>query len=221
MSATKRIAFSLVIILLAIGAVASYSYVEEPSEIIYGELVMPAGLFADNTINISSPNGIVPAKNNPSTILMTGMDRWTVGGGLNRDKDRTLTFTGFFANLSEVPDLYVNHSHDNEYFFVKNFTSETKEIAGRNVTYLSAEHTGAEHQMFGRGIEAIEIGVIDKDTYDHRRAILDDHNIHKDVDYQTWRSPWYSGEAIELRHTLTEQERLENKVWRITISVRC
>lgn len=216
-----KAALCLFVALLAYGAIYDRYHVEEPSEIIYGELVLPAGFTDDNTINISSPNGLVPMRNNPDTILMTGMGRWTVGGGLDGDKDFTLTFTGFFDNLSEVPDIYVNRTHDDEYFYVKNFTCQTKELAGRNVTYVSADHTGAEYQIFGRGVKAIDFGVIDKDTYDHSRAILDDHNMYKDVDFISWRSPWYSGETIELRHTITEQEKEDNKVWRVRISVRC
>ena len=221
MKTLQRFVLAFFVLILAYGAIYDRYHIEEPSEINYGELVLLAGFSDDNTVNISSPNGIVPAQNNPDTILTTGIGRWTVTGGLDGDKDYTLTFTGFFDNLSEVPDIYVNRSHDNEYFYVKNFTSETIGIAGRNVTYLSADHTGAEYQLWGRGIKGIEIGIIDKDTYDHERAIMDDDNSYKDVDYMTWSSRWYSGEAIQLPHTLTEQERKDNKVWRIRISVRC
>ncbi len=112
--------------MLAYGTVYDHYHVQEPSEIRYGELVLPAGLSEDNTINISSPHGIVPADNNPDTILMTGMGRWTVGGNLDGGKDYVLTFKGFFENLSEVPDLYVNRSHDEEYFYARNFISETR-----------------------------------------------------------------------------------------------
>ncbi len=70
-------------------------------------------------------------------------------------------------------------------------------------------------------MKVIEIGVIDRDTYDHQRAILDDHNRYKDADYLIWRTPWHPGETIQLPHTLTPEERTDNKVWRIRINIRC